>query len=493
MHGIKRKDVLGLMGFESLEPKQVFYYFKQVCDIPRGSSNTQAISDYCVRFATEHNLRVIQDEKNNVIIYKKAAKGYENSPAMILQAHLDMVCEKEAEHEFDFEKEAIKLIIDGDKLFADHTTLGADNGIGVAYCLAILADDQIPHPPLEVVLTSDEEIGMVGAEFLDPSILHGRRMLNLDSDAEDTLVAGCAGGVCVEGHLPVTYVEIENKYKIHIRIYGLRGGHSGDAIDKGRCNADKLMGRLLFELSGQFCYSILSLSGGMKDNVIPREAQAVIVVEPQDAAHCSNYISDFEEKIKKELGCREPGFSIFQKKAQLEKGRMLSPNSKGLVIFLLMNMPNGVQEMSAEIEGMVETSLNLGIMRLEEDVFVIQSLIRSCVKTAKDALRDKIAYLIEFMGGTCYILQDYPAWEYKKDSQLRDICLKAYQKVFHREPIIQTIHAGLECGILADKIKDMDCISLGPELHDIHTPKESLSIQSVEKVWRFVLEILKLS
>lgn len=490
---IGKKGRVKMNGFEALKPQQIFYYFKKLCGIPRGSRNTQAVSDYCIGFAKEHNLKAVQDERNNVVIWKKASKGYENSPVLILQAHLDMVCEKDKDYEFDFYKDAIELVIDGDRLSAKHTTLGADNGIGVAYCLAILENTQISHPPLEILLTADEEIGMIGAEYLDTSILRGKRMLNLDSDIEEILVAGCAGGVCVEGQLPVTYVEIVNKAKIKINIHGLQGGHSGDAIHKGRCNADKLMGRLLFELSGKFCYSILSLSGGMKDNVIPREAAAEIVVEQQDAAHCSNFITHFEEKIRKELGSREPEFGISHDKSLLEKGRMLSPNSKGLVVFLIMNMPNGVQEMSAEIEGMVETSLNLGVMKLEEDMFIIQSLIRSSVKSAKDALRDKLAYLIEFLGGECYILQDYPAWEYRKDSQLRDICQRAYQKVFDKEPLIQTIHAGLECGILADKMKNIDCISLGPDLYDIHTPKESLSIQSVEKVWRFVLEILKLS
>lgn len=480
-----------MIQLENIKPERVFYYFEQLCKIPRGSGNMEGISSFCMDFAKQHHLEADRDEFYNVLIRKKASTGKEESETLILQAHLDMVCEKDAGHLFDFEKDELELIVSDGKITANHTTLGADNGIGMAYCLAILASHTIVHPPLEVLFTSDEEVGMIGAGVFDASVLKGRRMLNLDCEGEEYLTAGCAGGVRCEGRLPLSFVETQDKGGMNILISGLKGGHSGESINKGGKNATKLLGRLLFEISQKFCFSIVELEGGNKDNVIPRQAAAKIVLENQDVATCQEFVADFYKKLQLELADWEPDLLVETGAHKIENSRMLSPNSKGLVIFLLMNLPNGVQDMSYHIPGMPETSLNLGVAKLEEDELIIQTLIRSSIQTAKEALRDKVAYLIEFLGGECFITQNYPGWSYKEESSFRDICVEAFRRVKKHDPKVQIIHAGLECGILTDKIPGVDCISMGPDLYDIHTTRETADIESVKNIWEIILEILK--
>lgn len=477
-----------------MQPQRVFYYFEEISKIPRGSGNTKAVSDFCVQFAKENNLRYIQDEINNVIIYKEGTKGRENEEPVIVQGHLDMVCEKNLDCDHDFEKEGLKLLVEGDFIYADQTTLGGDDGIAVAYGLALLESTEISHPPLEVVFTVDEETGMFGAKALDSSVLKGKRLLNIDSEEEGVLLTSCAGGMKCHCVLPVTYTKEEQSQKRSMKIVlkGLLGGHSGTEIDKGRCNANKLMGRLLFALRKEVSFEISQLSGGLQDNAIPREACMVLTFPEDKWEFAEENIKEFELVVKRELGGKEPDFSI-DISSQENPVSVLSAASARLVIFLLMQVPNGVQEMSSEIEGMVETSLNLGIMRLDEDCFTMDFALRSSVRTAKEALRDKLDNLMEFAGGSCIATGDYPAWEYNRDSAFRPVCTEAFRQTYGKEPQVMALHAGLECGILADKIERFDAVSMGPNIFDIHTPKERMSITSAARTWEYLINILKLA
>lgn len=479
----------------TMQPQRVFYYFEEISKIPRRSGNTKAVSDFCVRFAEEKNLRCIQDEKNNVIIFKDGTAGREKEEPVIIQGHLDMVCEKNLDCDHDFEKEGLTLLTGGDFIYADRTTLGGDDGIAVAYGLALLESTEISHPPLEVVFTVDEETGMFGAKALDASVLKGKRLLNIDSEEEGTLLTSCAGGIKCQCVLPVVYTKEEpdeNLCGMKIIIKGLLGGHSGTEIDKGRCNANKLMGRLLFMLGKETPFGISQLSGGLQDNAIPREACAVLTLPEEKKEFTKEKIKEFELVVKGELGGKEPGFFIDVMCCETPKVK-LSPSSAEHVIFLLLQVPNGVQEMSGEIEGLVETSLNLGIMGLDEEQFVMDFAIRSAVRTAKEALRDRLDNLLLFAGGHCTATGDYPAWEYNRNSSFRPVCTEAYRQVYGKEPQVMALHAGLECGILADKIEGFDAVSMGPDIFDIHTPKERMSISSVARTWEYLINILKLA
>ena len=474
----------------TMEPERVFYYFEEISGIPRGSGNTKQISDYCAEFAKKHKLAYVQDEKNNVIIWKEGTAGRTEEAPLIIQGHLDMVCEKNQDCGHDFEKEGICLRVDGDYVYADRTTLGGDDGIAAAYALAILESTDISHPPLEVVFTVDEEIGMLGAAALDTSVLRGKRVLNIDSEEEGVLLTSCAGGVRVNGRLPVVYREHSYETMLRITVTGLLGGHSGTEIDKGRCNAIKLMGRLLFELEQSFDYGLAAISGGLQDNAIPRETQVCLAFYDSDTERAKQAAADFCEKVRLELGAKEPELRIEVSETEMAD-RVLAPSSKQLLLFLLMQVPNGVQEMSGEIENLVETSLNLGIVRMDEQMFDISFALRSSVQSAKEALRDKLAYLIEFIGGECYVEGDYPAWEYRRESAFRQSCVEAYRQVYGSEPAVMALHAGLECGILADKIEGFDAVSMGPDIYDIHTPQERMSISSVQRTWNYILKILE--
>lgn len=476
---------------EQLEPRKVFAYFEDICQIPHGSRNTKAISDYCVSFAKEHNLRYIQDEDNNVIIFKDASVGYENSETIIIQGHLDMVCEKESGVEIDFEKDALKLYVDGDFLKAEGTTLGGDDGIAVAYALAILDDDSLAHPPLEVVFTVDEEIGMLGAETMDLSMLKGRKLLNIDSDEEGIFLTSCAGGLQATCELPVSRIETEG-VSYEIKIGGLQGGHSGSEIDKEHGNAIFLLGRVLDSLSREVSFAIETMEGGLKDNAIPRAAKAVIVVESEEMGNelCGK-LQTLEQKLQKEFQVSDPDITLSCQKLANGKLSVLHGTAITKVLFFLRTMPNGIQHMSMDIAGLVETSLNAGIMRLTEGTFSVCFALRSSVTSRKWEVADRLTFLTEFLGGEITIGGDYPAWEYKADSVMRELMAETYRDLFGEEAKIQAIHAGLECGLFSGKIPGLDCISFGPNNYDIHTPKERLSISSTEKIWKLIVEFLK--
>lgn len=480
---------------EHLQPQRVFHYFEKICSIPHGSGNTKAISDYCVSFAKEHELRYMQDESNNVIIFQKGTTGYENSSPVILQGHLDMVCEKESDCKIDFTKDGLTLVLEDDYVTANKTTLGGDDGIAVAMALAILEDTSIPHPPLEVVFTVDEEVGMLGAAKLDYNALQGRIMLNLDSEEEGVLLVSCAGGVTATCHLPVTR-ECVFGTPYGISVTGLLGGHSGMEIDKGRANASKILGRVLYALSTQIPIQLLSMQGGLKDNAIPREAHAQFVLSSVKSANekdfdMDTFISEWNEILKKEYASTDPDITLEYAVASPHDQMVMTADSTKKALSALYLLPDGVQSMSHDIEGLVETSQNLGIMKTTDLEVTYSFSTRSSIDSRKLELLARMECLMSALGGCVTTAGDYPSWGYRKNSPLRELMIFVFEKQYGYKPEIQAMHAGVECGLFAGGLPNLDCVSFGPNIKDIHTPKERLQISSVERTWNFTLEILK--
>lgn len=470
-----------------LQPENVFHYFEQICAIPHGSGNTKTISDYLVGFAKEQGIRYIQDEANNVILFGDATPGYEDHGPVIIQGHMDMVCEKDADCPLDMEKEGLDITHDGNYVFARGTTLGGDDGIAVAYALAILADKSIPHPPLEVIITVDEEIGMLGADVIDLSMLKGRMLLNIDSEEEGVFTVSCAGGATAKIALPAPRHPVYGPC-IRLSIDGLQGGHSGVEIHKNLANANKVMGTLLSRVREIMPFCLTSLSGGAKDNAIPRSCQATMVMLGMNPERINDITETLQKEIREQYD--EPNAIVTGDNVEALGGNALSTEVTDRVIALLCGAPNGVQKMSQDIEGLVQTSLNLGVLNLAENLDMTFS-VRSSVNDEKVQLLETLKKLANIYDGGYSQMGDYPAWEYKKDSVLRDIMVKIYRKMYDKEPEVVAIHAGLECGLLSEKLPGLDCVSIGPEMHDIHTSRERLGIQSVKRTWEFVLEILK--
>jgi dipeptidase D len=479
-----------MMVLENLYPQRVFYFFEQMAGIPHGSGDTKAISDYLADFARERDLEFYQDDKNNIVIIKEATAGYEEAEPIIIQGHMDMVCEKENGCDIDFEKEGLRLKVEGDFVKAEGTTLGGDDGIAVAYALAILDSDEIAHPRLEVVVTVDEEIGMLGAQEIDLSMLKGHIMLNVDSEEEGSFLTGCAGGLQVNAGIPVKR-SLQSGQKIDLFVTGLEGGHSGAEIDKERGNADIIMGRVLKELSCVMPFGIINMSGGQKDNAIPRECAASVLIPEEQFSMASEVIKELGETLSKEYFGSDPGIKLICEDCGSAEEKILDYGSVNKIIYYLRTVPNGVQNMSQVSPGLVETSLNLGIMELTDDELKLVTSIRSSVGTRKSDLCDRVCEIVEMLGGTVSIEGEYPAWEYRPDSALRPQIKAVYEKLYGKEPEFTTIHAGLECGILSGKIPDLDCVSFGPDILDIHTPKERLAIESTGRVWDFIVEFLR--
>ncbi len=473
-----------------LESQRVFDYFEEICAIPHGSRNTKQISDYLAAFAGEHGLTYYQDDANNIVIIKEASAGYENAEPVILQGHMDMVCEKENGCEIDFEKDGLELYIDGDFLRARGTTLGGDDGIAVAYALALLESGEIPHPRLEVVITVDEEIGMLGAEVIDLSMLKGHRLLNIDSDVEGHFLTSCAGGMTVEAELAVTRMA-QSGLVMKMTVSGLEGGHSGSEIDKEHANANIVAGRALKYISDRMALGVISMAGGLKDNAIPREHTAEVLIPVDKKEEFLAYLEELTGVLRREYAVSDAGIQITAEEGGVQEAQILSYASISKVLFYLRQVPDGVQHMSRVMPGLVETSLNLGILKLTEDALLTTTSVRSSVSTRKEELLDRLTHLVEFLGGEVEVNGDYPAWEYRADSRLRETISEVYRDLFDEEPVFEAIHAGLECGILSGKIADLDCVSFGPNNYDIHTPKERLSISSTEKVWKLLKEFLK--
>ncbi len=474
----------------NLKPAGVWSFFEELCKIPHGSHNEKAISDYCVAFAKERGLSVWQDDAWNVIIVKEASAGYENAEPVILQGHLDMVCVKKPDCDLDMEKEGLRLGVDGDYVYAEGTSLGGDDGIAVAYAFAILDDDSIPHPRLEVIFTTCEEVGMDGALALKPSMLKGHTMLNLDSEEEGIFLVSCAGGVSMDITLPIHRARSEGTGAV-LTVEGLLGGHSGAEIHKGRANANLILARVLACLAEKTDYQVESLSGGLKDNAIPRESSAKLLFPIGSAEQAKAFCETYNQLLKKEYSAIDSGVNVRLELTGDKKTEVMTPDSLKKTLMLLLSLPNGVQAMSGEIEGLVETSLNMGILETrEQEVYFCYSL-RSSVSSAKEWLTDKLRLVAESYGAAVSLRGAYPAWEYQKESPLRENMVRIYEKMFGKQPKVEAIHAGLECGVLASKIPGLDCVSMGPDILDIHTTEERMSISSVERMWAFILEVLK--
>jgi len=477
------------MALEHLEPRGVFHFFEELCAIPHGSRNTKAVSDWCVRFAKERGFTAYQDAADNVIIVAEATAGYENAPALILQGHLDMVCEKSRGCGKDMEREGLDLAVEGDFVFAEGTTLGGDDGIAVAMDLAILDDPTIPRPRLEVVLTSDEEIGMLGAAALDVSPLQGRQLLNIDSEEEGVFTVSCAGGSLTRCDIPVTRAAFSGT-ALRLHVAGLVGGHSGAEIHKGRANADVLLGRLLRAAAERTPLRLVSAAGGLKDNAIPVEAEAVVLAADAGAAKAA--VLALGAALQSEYRVTDPGLTVEVTEAASAELPMDQASTQRALCFMTC-APNGVQAMSADIEGLVQTSLNLGILRTTETMLTGVFCVRSSVESQKEMLNDRLCCLTEQLGGTVDVSGDYPAWAYRPDSPLRNRMVEVFRRQYGYDPKIEAIHAGVECGLFCGKLPGLDCVSVGPDLTEIHTPREKMSISSVQRVWDFVLEVLKCS
>ena len=470
-----------------IEPQEVFACFEKLCAIPHGSRNTKAISDYLVAFAREQGIRCIQDNLNNVILFGEGTCGMENHAPVILQGHMDMVCEKDPGCSLDMAAEGLDVTHDDTCVYAKGTTLGGDDGIAVAYAMALLMDKTIPHPPLEVIITVDEEIGMLGAAGIDLSMLRGRRMINLDSEEEGIFTVSCAGGATAVLSLP------NNRHAVYgpcirLAVDGLQGGHSGAEIHKNRANANKVMGEFLGRIQKLMPLCLTSFSGGSKDNAIPRSCQATAVAMGIHLERINEVAAALQAEIREKYD--EPEATVQAFDVDALGGNGLSTEDTAKVVALLCAAPNGVQAYSADIPGLVQTSLNLGIAKLGKR-FTATFSVRSSVNQEKQALLDKLRDLVGFYGGSYSQMGEYPAWEYRKDSALRDTMVRIYRQMFGKEPEVLAIHAGLECGLLGQKIPGLDCVSIGPQMHDIHTSREKLEIASTERTWRFLLEVLK--
>ncbi len=479
---------------KDLKSVKVFEYFEQLSQIPRGSGNEKEVSDYLVDFAKNHNLEVIQDKALNVIIRKKATSGYENKPAVIIQGHMDMVCEKNTDIEHDFTKDPLKLRIEGDKLSATGTTLGADNGIAVAMGLAILASNEIAHPAIELIATTSEETGMDGAVALDPKDVKGRMLINIDSEEEGKLLVSCAGGTTAKVRIKTIWEKSDkNLIPCSIRIRGLKGGHSGMEIDKGRANANKLMSRVLVDLLPSVDFKLASINGGSKHNAIPREMDVIVLIKAEEKVLVAEKIAEWEKVFKNEFrtvdGNLRLEFEVLSKYEDL----VLSNKVRDSIVNFLYLVPNGINSMSMDIKGLVESSLNLAIVTTEEKEITFISAIRSSVKSLKDDLFNKINVTAKLAHGEVSAESDYPEWAYNPNSKIRTVFEEVYDKMFGNKPEIAAIHAGLECGLFGEKFgeSEMDMISFGPNLYDVHTPDEHLSIASVERMWNYLLEVLK--
>lgn len=493
---------------EKYQPKKVLHYFEQICRIPHPSYHCEAISNYLMDFAKAHGLEAYQDQFYNVIIIKEASAGKEELEPIMIQGHMDMVTVKDDGIRIDMQKEGLQLAIDGDYIYAKGTSLGGDDGIAIAYGLALLDDDTLSLPRIELVVTTEEEVGMEGATGIDLSVCRANRMLNLDSEDEGEFVVACAGGMRVHADmeagekLPLT----ENELLYCIEVGGLAGGHSGTEIIRHSANACKVIGSVLHGLWAMDCpFMTMDLEGGTKDNAIPIYAKALIAVSKERKDQIKANIDKLHEDFRKQYGATDPdGYVKCSEVGPADRNDMqscLQNTKKEILLFskertrqiidFLCEVPNGVQSMCTEMPELPQTSLNLGIMKGEADGIHFDFSLRSSVSAEKKELCDKVCEIIDKYEGTYELGGDYPAWEYKADSALREHLVRVYEKQYGKLPEVLSIHAGLECGILASKKPGLDCVSVGPDILDIHTTRERLSISSVQRVWKFLVEALE--
>ncbi|AYE34808.1 aminoacyl-histidine dipeptidase [Clostridium septicum] len=476
---------------QNIEPKAVFKYFEEISKIPRGSGNEKEISDYLVKFAKDLNLEVIQDKALNVIIKKPGTKGYENSNIVIIQGHMDMVCEKNKGTNHDFEKDPLKLRVIDDMIYATDTTLGADNGIAIAYALALLASNDIAHPPIEVLITTDEETGMSGAMAVSKEDVKGKVLINLDNEEEGDLLVSCAGGIRSKFTIDVDFEDIDNSSIIELSVRGLKGGHSGMEINKERGNSNKIMGRILKDMLSEIDFRIISINGGAKDNAIPREMDAIISVKEVDIEKVKALVEKWQKILLNELKAQDSGVKILVNKLDNTTTKVFSKESTNKTVNLLYLIPNGINTRSVEIDGLVESSSNIGVVKTINNKVTFDSAIRSSVSSLKDEIVLRSKTIAELLNVKFETSARYPEWQYNSDSKLRDLCQEVYKKMYGKDANIVAIHAGVECGLFNERLGGLDMISFGPNLYDVHTPEEHMSIESVQNVWEYLKEVLK--
>lgn len=473
----------------NLEPQGVFRFFEDICQIPHGTYNTKEISDYCENFAKERGLEVLRDEEDNIIIKKPGTAGYEESEPIIIQGHLDMVCDKTADSDHDFEKDPLKLYIEDGYIKAKDTTLGGDDGIAVAMGLALLDSKDIPHPPLEILFTTDEEIGMTGARVADLSLLKGHKLINIDSEEEGILTTGCAGGARVTNSIPVTRGELEGEV-VTLKISGLRGGHSGSEIHEQRGNAHKLMGRLLRHLADEISIHLIEINGGEKVNIIAKDCTAKIMINASDLDCLAEIVSKVKAEYRFEFMGEEPALGVEYQAEGVSKESVMDFASTNRVIGYLITVINGVQGFSRKLKGIVESSLSMGVITTSDSWVCVHHLIRSSVESQLEYLKMRVLELATMIGATSKVEGQYPAWQYDPDSELRKVMVESHEKLYGKAPVISTVHAGLECGLFLGKRSDLDCVSMGPNLMDVHSTSEKLDIASTERTWDYLKTIL---
>lgn len=476
----------------NLQPEKVFYYFEKLCSVPHGSGNTKQISDLCVGFAKELGLKYRQESCNNVIIWKNGSCGYENAAPIILQGHIDMVCAKTEDCTKDMTRDGLDVRTDGEWVWADKTSLGGDNGIAVAMILAILSDETLPHPPIEAVFTVDEEVGMDGAFALDCSDLKGKKLLNLDSEEEGVFTVSCAGGVRLDCTLNAPQENTDGMTGYRVTISGLKGGHSGVNIDQGRGNANCLMGRTLYSAMEK-CPSLRvhDLAGGQFDNVICLRNDALVAVSASDAPAFEAFIKEFDATLKNEYAVTDGGISLTCEKTEVKSA--VSGQETSRILHVLLALPQGVQEMNADFPGLVQTSLNLGVMHMDDKGIRSSFSVRSCIASQKQMLIQRVKSIVEYAGGTVGERSSYPGWQYDRNSALRKQVQAVYRDLTGCDGRIEATHGGLECGLFIEKIPGLDALSMGPELHDVHSVNERLNVASTERVYALVCEVLKRS
>lgn len=474
-----------------LEPRSVFSFFETICSIPHPSGQESRLADYLVSFAQERGLTYDRDELNNIILVKSASPGYEQEAPVILQGHLDMVCEQEPGRNIDFSTQGLELVVEDGYVSARGTTLGGDDGIAVAMILALLDDDSLAHPRLEAVLTVSEEVGMEGAAAIDLSMLQGRKLLNLDSENEGQIMVSCAGGCRVDCHLPLDRQTVTGQL-CTISVDRLTGGHSGVEIHKNRANACRVLDWVLVELGRQLSFSLVSFEGGNKDNAIPREASAQIVLSSRLLPALVAALDRCRKTLAERHGATDPELTLRLTPQGQGSYEALTADAAQKALLLLQYLPNGVQAMSQDIPGLVETSLNLGVVCTSDTSLQLRFSVRSSVCSAKEALKEQLAQAITAVGGSVSFAGDYPPWEYRKESPFRaDLC-QVYHNLTGKDPQLVAIHAGLECGLLSEKLPGMDAVSIGPNMKDIHTTAERLEIASVQRTWDYLLQVLAL-
>ena len=472
------------MSITKAEPKRVMKFFEELCAMPHGSGNTKQISDYCVEFAKARGYDYVQDELNNVVIFCPGSEGCEDCEPVIIQGHMDMVCDSVPEKDIDMSKEGVTPYIDGEFIKADGTTLGADDGIALAYAFAVLDDKELVHPPIEAVFTVDEETGLQGASGMDVSVLKGRKMLNIDSEVEGVLTVSCAGGASVMCSFPYERDNVSGT-EYEIVIDGLVGGHSGMEINSDRANAIVLLGRVLYGLGDGI--RIAEVAGGNKGNAIAKYARAKVVADRDISAE----VSAFDAMFKKEFAVTDSGVKVSCKETgKGEYSAFTADASKRTASFLNL-APFGVYAMSADMPGLVQTSLNFGILSMTESEIKALYNVRSSVGSQKRWLMSKLRALTEMVGGKIDIQGEYSEWEYRRESPLRDLMVEVFVEQYGMEPTIEAIHAGVECGIFASKLDGLDCVSFGPDLLEIHTVRERMSIASVQRVWAYLCSVLE--